>query len=185
MTRPSDSPLIQAERRNWAYWREDGIPHLLGGLFFLAFGGSMWLTRLMRSPWFVALSLVLLFLFWLASRGVMEFLKARITWPRTGYAPPPFFAGFTCARIPPEPAFVSIGTAQAGEMELQNYRRRRFFRTQWLFAAFVVAENVARHLGWLQSAHLLWGIIAFGAALALYGSSRLALFLRHHRLERA
>jgi len=77
-------------RKTRQYWYEDGLSELLGGLFFLAVGlllladwatpaGARW--KWLWTPSFMILTIVAILL----GRPVINRLKERITYPRTGY----------------------------------------------------------------------------------------------------
>ncbi len=82
-------------RRAASYWFIDGLPEIISGLA-LALLGALWIcfewTRSL--PWiervwsFVAMLLLLTVLFgW--ERNIVQYIKARLTYPRTGYVRPP------------------------------------------------------------------------------------------------
>jgi uncharacterized membrane protein HdeD (DUF308 family) len=82
-------------RRAAAYWFVDGLPEIVFGLFFLfpgmlilAYGEFHWQKSWWLGSSVIAMS-VLGYLIWFLHRRVLDFLKARITYPRTGYAHPP------------------------------------------------------------------------------------------------
>ncbi len=90
--------LQQARRRALHHWVEDGLPDLYVGMLFLLFAGlrllAQWADgqqrRELAAVGFFG-SLALLLTGTLAGRFVIEALKQRITYPRTGYvayAPP-------------------------------------------------------------------------------------------------
>lgn len=80
-------------RRAAAYWFADGFPDIV-------FGASLGLTAVASLLWcayspvgahkayFVIVAAGFLLYFW-KERRILEFLKARFTYPRTGYAQPP------------------------------------------------------------------------------------------------
>jgi hypothetical protein len=82
-----------AGRRAAAYWFSDGLPELAFGLALAACGGVglawvlyfpypwMRLVLLLASAWLLAL--------YLWDRKILDVLKTRLTYPRTGYAQPP------------------------------------------------------------------------------------------------
>ena len=81
-------------RRAAAYWFADGLPEMLFGLFFLvpsvlilAFEELHWQNWWVSSV--IAAMGLLGYLMWFLHRRVLNFFKARITYPRTGYAQPP------------------------------------------------------------------------------------------------
>jgi len=100
--------IEQADHRAKEYWSSDGIPALvfgaayivlfleicavLGFLYLLPRVGSSWLwlfnSAFVASPVGVVLS-VLWFALW--HEDIIEFIKARITYPRTGYVAPPSY----------------------------------------------------------------------------------------------
>jgi hypothetical protein len=76
-----------AQRRAWNYWFDDGVPTLVGGFGCFVFGLSFIFDRpplfrlLLAAPYYVIL---------LRNRSIIEWLKARLTYPRTGYVTPPY-----------------------------------------------------------------------------------------------
>ena len=73
-------------QRAAAYWFVDGLPEIVSG-FIMALSGGIGLALMSAGmpPWPGFLGLFLLF----KERSIAEFLKARLTYPRTGYAKPP------------------------------------------------------------------------------------------------
>ena len=79
-------------RRAASYWFIDGLPDIVLGLTLFVFGATGFLWRIYAPhPW--AYDLCLMFtgflLFFWKGRGIVDFLKSRVTYPRTGYAQPP------------------------------------------------------------------------------------------------
>jgi len=77
-------------RKTKTYWYEDGLVELLGGLFFISI--CAWLLFDWSTPydapykWIFAPGLVAVVFVWLgAARRIVDWLKQRITYPRTGY----------------------------------------------------------------------------------------------------
>lgn len=91
-----DNTAVQREvagRRAAAYWFIDGLPEIVFGVVYLAMGsvGLAWgFDR--KNPWMMAamvvVGLAFLVLFW-KDRAVLDYFKARLTYPRTGYVRPP------------------------------------------------------------------------------------------------
>ncbi len=84
--------LRQARQRALQYWVEDGIPDLYTGLLFLVFAGlrllAQWAEAQRQATWMVVGffgSLVVILVGSLAGRYVIDALKQRVTYPRTGY----------------------------------------------------------------------------------------------------
>jgi hypothetical protein len=82
-----------AGRRAAAYWFVDGLPEIAFGVLFLAMGvagvalGFYPKDRLIRAVFFaVSIGFVVLFSW---DRKILDYIKARLTYPRTGYVRPP------------------------------------------------------------------------------------------------
>jgi hypothetical protein len=95
---PSSNAIPEAERRAWSYWFVDGLPNLVAGLLCLLLASISFLLsgpHPVRSPLVITLAAVALVIFaavFIRFRQTLEWLKARITYPRTGYTAPPYFA---------------------------------------------------------------------------------------------
>jgi hypothetical protein len=84
-------------RRAARYWFVDGLPELLFGLALIVMAGVAFLLFMetpgpWNGPWRALgiLAIYAVFVLYLFSeRGVLDFLKARFTYPRTGYVQPP------------------------------------------------------------------------------------------------
>ena len=82
-------PMRAAQKRINAYWYEDGIPEMGGGAIILVIGATLLVSELLPEStraWFTGLGLPLIslavaYLF----RRIMQVMKERITYPRTGY----------------------------------------------------------------------------------------------------
>jgi hypothetical protein len=103
-----ESAIEQADHRAKEYWFSDGIPALVFGAAYIvlllevcAIFGLLYLLPHVRSNWlwlfnsaFVASPVaVFLSLVWfgLWHEDIIEFIKSRITYPRTGYVAPPSY----------------------------------------------------------------------------------------------
>src|SRR5882724_353098 len=86
----TSNAILEARRRARDYWDIDGLPALLEGATTVLFG-VIWLPPESHRPWpGIALVLWLVAWFFLAEcKGTLEWLKSRITYPRTGYVAPP------------------------------------------------------------------------------------------------
>jgi len=86
-------PVLAAEQRAWNYWFVDGLTNLVVGVNLLIFTLPMsyplhWLPR----PLAVAVSLAAMVVYlWIGThyRQIIEWLKTKTTYPRTGYVEPP------------------------------------------------------------------------------------------------
>ena len=86
------SMIAAVQHRAWGYWFEDGLPILMVGFGFVAYG----LSEVFDQP-LGKFGLVLgvpFYIILLRYRPILEWLKARLTYPRTGYVPPPYSAQF-------------------------------------------------------------------------------------------
>lgn len=196
--------LAEIQRRSQRYWNVDGLPELMmGGLWMLwggawLFGqslprGSVWNVYWMLTPALLALSGV-------ASVWATKKLKARITFPRTGYVE---WNGPTRAQRLAAAA-VAIVTASVLVALISMSRTKGLEQTAApavgviLSLGFVVASfsQKAPHLLALAGVALMlglafgalktgwdamnWMLVALGAATALLGAVRLGVFLRSH-----
>src|SRR6476660_1949338 len=82
--------ILEAKRRARDYWDIDGLPALLAGANTVLLG-VICLPPDSHRPWSgAALVLWLVAWFFVAEcKGTLEWLKSRITYPRTGYVAPP------------------------------------------------------------------------------------------------
>ena len=136
----SPTPLLNAEQRAWQYWFDDGLPTLVAGVgcllaaVFFAYDESRNATPLTIAVTFIALLLYVAVL--LFHRYVLDWLKTKITYPRTGYVQPPYFAEEASA--PLETVSLSLQGADAkrsSDIErLHTYRKQRL-----MFLCVVVA----------------------------------------------
>lgn len=122
-------------RRAAAYWFADGLPELGFGVLYLIWSavGIAWGFD-PKAPWrrgSVIAAAVAFLLFFIWDRRVLEFFKARMTYPRTGYARPPADAGAAIAdpcAFPPRPVPVDENVTH--------------FRTRTAFLFFVAMQMV-------------------------------------------
>jgi hypothetical protein len=81
-------------RRAAAYWFVDGLPEIAFGIILLMFGVFAIVSIGIHRPneWIFGVGLSVIFLYCLVftrHRPILDYFKARITYPRTGYARPP------------------------------------------------------------------------------------------------
>ena len=91
-----DHIAVQSEaagRRAAAYWFIDGLPEIFFGILYLVWGciGLVWgfyvENRWLR--WSMAPVVVAFLLLWWKAPTILDYFKARLTYPRTGYVNPP------------------------------------------------------------------------------------------------
>lgn len=84
--------ILDAKERAWQYWFLDGFTHLLLGLALLSMSMCILFPPRPRAFGQFALWAALLGLYialMLCQRPILEWLKLKITYPRTGYVQPP------------------------------------------------------------------------------------------------
>lgn len=130
-------PILAAEQRAWNYWFLDGWTNLVVGvgvllMAYCTLNPPRWPPR----PLPVALWLVSLVLYMAAilkNREIVEWLKTRTTYPRTGYVRPPF------PDDPAEAANLTTFSLRDGgtPQEVQLLRMQR--RITWMIVVALVA----------------------------------------------
>jgi len=156
------SPLLSAEQRAWRYWFDDGLPNLVAGIGCLSFGAFLaydrsenatLLTIAVCFAGLILYSAVILF-----PRQIVEWLKSRITYPRTGYANPisPGESGLEVAQrmgilAQTPPRHVDI-------QQSEKLRRKRALLT----SAFVCAAGIG-----MVFIHSRWASALAGVLIAL------------------
>ncbi len=124
-----DKTALQSEtagRRAAAYWFIDGLPEIFFGILYIVLGSSglIWGFNL-KNPWMTGVLLVVflafLVLYW-KDRAILDYFKARVTYPRTGYVRPP---------AEPEAyqplVLVTLGTAPPFDWNVTSFRMRTAF----------------------------------------------------------
>ncbi|HET7258809.1 MAG TPA: hypothetical protein VFI75_03750 [Candidatus Acidoferrum sp.] len=110
--------VSDAEHRAWSYWFADGLPNLLGGVSCLLLSGAFLLliryrhTHSLRLVAIALLALGLAMALLFRLRQSLEWLKARITYRRTGYAAPPYFTFMQNEAAPADLAMLNLSKAQ-------------------------------------------------------------------------
>lgn len=126
-------PILAAEQRAWNYWFVDGLTNLVVGantmiMAFCLFNPMRWLPR----PVAVALSLMTMVLYVVIGthyRHILEWLKTKVTYPRTGYVD----ATSLDSGVAPSLVTVSLNTPP----EAQMLRMQR--RTRWMICVALAA----------------------------------------------
>ena len=89
----TEKPAVSYGRRAASYWFVDGLPATLFGLALVLFAAWAFLLRMYApKPWSkfdCAIFYAGLILYCLTERRILDFLKGRFTYPRTGYVHPP------------------------------------------------------------------------------------------------
>ena len=84
----TSNAILEAKRRARDYWDIDGLPALLAGATTVLFGVA-WLPTDRPWPGAAFVLWLIAWFFLVESKGILEWLKSRITYPRTGYVAPP------------------------------------------------------------------------------------------------
>lgn len=198
--------LDEVQRRSTRYWNVDGLPELMMGLVWMLWGGAWLLGQSlprgvsnvywMFTPFLLALSGV-------ASVWATKKLKARITFPRTGYVewnPPTRQQRLAAAAVAIVTASVLVALISGNRtVGLEQVAAPAVGVV--LSLAFVAASvtQKAPHLLTLAAVALVlglafrastsgwdalnWMLIALGMATVLVGAARLWMFLKAHPLE--
>jgi hypothetical protein len=166
----SSSPILSAELRAWHYWFEDGLPTLVAGIgcllgaIFFGYDDSGSATPLTMTVGLLACVLYCALLIF--QRQIIDWLKSKITYPRTGYAQPPYFQEQVS-----QPLDIMHGCSNASEDKpaaeieaLREYRKQRMLLTCGAAGVALLAMRYI-HNRWICA---LAGII-MGLAFCLWG----------------
>jgi hypothetical protein len=176
-----------AQHRAWNYWFDDGLPTLVGVFGCFVFGLSFIFDRpplfrlLLAAPYYVIL---------LRNRSIIEWLKTKLTYPRTGYVTPPYSSQ---DELPPLPDLTSVSLhadpARLAKTAGELYERKQrmvlvltmliaavlgtmFIDRPWTFAAAGIELGLALWIMNGKDFRLSWIVIS---AIPLIGFS-LAIF---------
>jgi hypothetical protein len=159
------SPVLRAERRSWTYWFDDGLPNLVAGVACMLIGFALLGAQARpRNPLVIALAALAFVLYgvvFFRMKQVIEWLKARITYPRTGYTATPYFADHQDA-LPVDLTMLTMNGADAKRaLEIGRLHDDRAHR------ALLVAVLTALGLGVAWYVENRWLCLAAGVVAAL------------------
>jgi len=129
MTYKSSSQINSPGRKASAYWFSDGLPEILFGVFFILPGVVVLVIEAFRielqklnawAGWIGIFVCLAGWSIWLIHRPVLNFLKARITYPRTGYAKPPIDFPVR-GRDNPELKILTPGTVHPADENISSF----------------------------------------------------------------
>jgi len=151
----SPSPVVHASQRAWDYWFTDGLTNLIVGtgcvlLSFCILYPPHWPPSPLRfGLW--ALALFLYLSLNLRHRHILEWLKARTTYPRTGYAQPPADDTFCLTTLKMRPG---LGPE---ESELRASRRRTNYVMLGMIviASLVMIVAIRRSWVWIAASLII------------------------------
>jgi hypothetical protein len=158
-------------RRAATYWFVDGLPEIVFGLplFLLGAFGVTISALQWEKTWRVKLVAMLLSLFWLTIwsryRQILDALKARITYPRTGYVSPP-----TDVSPAQESNIIvlNLGSASPVNKNVTSFH----IRISYLFFGGYVFIDSLRSLSLLKTSWSLPLIMTIIAAALYFGDRR-------------
>lgn len=200
----SHPDLDELARRPARYWNIDGLPELVMGLLWMVWGGAWLIGRAVPHDWrWTAYWLIVppaLALSGVAAAWATRRLKERITFPRAGYvawrqpdgrtrilvgAGIVVVASALALLVLTSRAQPAAGNAPAVMtviLSLSFVAIGLRQRAPHFLALAGVAVAMALAIGTIASgwASMNWLFVALGAACALVGAVRLALFLRAH-----
>lgn len=115
------SPIAEAERKAWKYWFIDGLFDIVAGASYLLLVASFEIDKARSTLNFVVASCCyfLCFAIMIRQERILEWIKWRVTYPRTGYVPNPY-------KRPPELTELRIN-CESSELtpEVKRSRRKR------------------------------------------------------------
>jgi uncharacterized membrane protein (DUF485 family) len=138
---PDLSPsLASAEQRAWRAWYADGVPTLMTGLTCLLVALSLFYNRdrhLTIVSVVVSLLILLLYFSLILFQGqIIEWLKFRISYPRTGYAIPPGLG--EGASAPYAMTTLSLDSAKAAPAPEVEKLRAEYTRRMYLAGSVAI-----------------------------------------------
>ena len=171
MSDSRSTPLRDAEARAWRYWFSDGLATLVAGLTCLIIAWFLFLDhRRPLNPVSIILVVVTLLAYGgliFRQRELVEWLKSKITYPRTGYVRPPYFTDD--GSQPLDLTVLSLGGADATRtQEWRRVRQDRNRRAVFLlvFAVPAILAMYVIHNPWICT------IAGFGLSAAFWFGAR-------------
>jgi uncharacterized membrane protein len=164
------SPTLQAEQRAQKHWVEDGLPSIIAGIGGLVLAFFILYRTNGHSPFKIIFLLGALTLYWAISQHqteIVDWLKTRLSYPRTGYVRPPYMP--EDKSLPLDFKMLSMEAANTALPEEIKLARARSI---WLFLialSFVLLPFVAIayfHSSWIHSPWLYFALsLSFVAIL--------------------
>ncbi len=204
MTQPDIEEVAGRPRR---YWNVDGMPCLAIGLLWMLWGGYILLMDMpLPRPWQGALAMGFLAFMVLpawAANWMVKRLKARYTFPRTGYVelPPPnaaqkVLAALVAAGVSVAISFLAFKAKTGAWVDLTPPAAATLLAVAFLIAH---ARQKMPDALWLAAASLVFGLgataarlgtgtkmgclfVALGLVSTILGALRLKAYLRLHPL---
>lgn len=167
------SPVVQAEHRAWSYWFADGLPNLLAGIVCILLASVFLLLSGPRHNRSALLIVFVLVAFGICGfvvirfKQTLEWLKRRITYPRTGYIASPYFTD--TAAPPADLVMLNLSGIREQETTAPLLVSEDLRWRLWALLAILVAEPLA---GRFISSHVLCAIAGCAGGLLAWLISR-------------
>jgi hypothetical protein len=169
----STSPVFLAETRSWSYWFADGLPQLLIGVSALLFGFYFIASGSPSASTAASILSLVAFLIYLLltvrAAQILEWLKERITYPRTGYAASPYFAAgnnLSCA-----PALHLTPVQDANAPAIAEIKRARESRNRRLSLTYLLLGATSLAI-WFVNISWICTLTALVMAIILWLGTR-------------
>jgi hypothetical protein len=137
----SIGPTTSYGRRAAAYWFVDGLPEILFGLALVVMATLAFLVRLNTPHRWKDLDMLVIVvgfpLYYATERKVLDFLKSRLTYPRTGYVQPPEEFEW---RVPAV-TILSLRSAPPFKENLISFRMRTAYPIWLMFFLFLANDS--------------------------------------------
>lgn len=153
------SPVAQAERRAWSYWFADGLPNLLAGIVCMLLAGVFLLLSGLRHNGSALVIAFVLVAFGICGfvvirfKQTFEWLKRRITYPRTGYIASPYFTDTSAP--PADLVMLNLSGVREKETTAPLLVSEDLRWRLWALLAILIAEPLA---GRFVPSHVLCAI---------------------------
>ena len=167
----ANSGVVRAEQRAWNYWFVDGQPSLVSGVACVLVATSL-LSAAARPRHTVLavtsiVSLILYVFLLIRLRNVVEWLKERITYPRTGYVAPPNFTEDQTLPV----HFTTLALRDADERRLKEVERIHQDRKRLMWMIIAMAA-VAAAAAWFIESRWICLVVGCGVGAALWVATR-------------
>lgn len=149
----STPPLLAADERAWNYWFVDGLTNIVVGANTLMFAFAVFFPphwppkALPLALWAIALISYVAIV--MRYKQIVEWLKARITYPRTGYVQSPSPDSAEAANL----ITVPLGTmSMPPEVQIRHLQRRTSFTITIALVAIACFAFLLIHQRWVWTA---------------------------------
>ncbi len=176
------SPTLQAEQRAQQHWVEDGLPSIIAGVGGLVLAFFILYRTNGHSPFKIVLLLSALTLYWAISQHqieIVDWLKTRLSYPRTGYVRPPYSP--EDKSLPLDFTMLSmqgVDTTLAEEIKQARARSMRRFLIGLSFMLVAFVAFAYFHSSWIHSPWV-YSVLSLSFVAMLW----LLALIEHRRLS--